>query len=130
MIGISSKRQRTHSFCVDPIVSGDSDNIFGDSLSSQAATDSFMSRLTKDYGVVGKYPRYFSDRNLGASLAVIRRLYMRFVADAAHPLKESQFVAALEGILSRNTQNITEKALVTAIQSKNTYDSTRKRRRL
>lgn len=130
MNGILSKRQRTHSFCADPIVSGDSDNIFGDSLSPQAATDSFMSRLTKDYGIVGKYPRYFSDRNLGASLAVIRRLYTRFVAEAAHPLKESQFVAALESILSRNMQNMTEKALVAAIQSQGNHEMKRRRRRL
>ena len=116
MNGIS-KRQRTHSFCADPIVSGDSDNIFGDSLSPQAAADSFMSRLTKDYGIVGKYPRYFSDRNLGASLAAIRRLYMRFIAESARPLKESQFVTALESILSRNTQNITEKALVATVEA-------------
>lgn len=129
MNGIS-KRQRTHSFCADPIVSGDSDNIFGDSLSPQAAADSFMSRLTKDYGIVGKYPRYFSDRNLGASLAAIRRLYMRFIAESARPLKESQFVTALESILSRNTQNITEKALVATLHSRGTHDSQTRRRRL
>jgi hypothetical protein len=89
-----------------------------------------MSRLTKDYGIVGKYPRYFSDRNLGASLAAIRRLYMRFIAESARPLKESQFVTALESILSRNTQNITEKALVATLHSRGTHDSQTRRRRL